>query len=206
VSGAHGLVNAWPVPVYERTASAGEVNSLNGRLADAILAREKTGLSTPVGTVGAWKSRPDFFRWSELSSEIAVLQGWILDGAGALIGHISNASAAADAPMFIEGWAVVYRAGAYHKPHGHHDSAWSGVYYVTTSEGSGSSEGAMELFDPRVAAHAHEGEAWEGTYQVNPEPGMLIVFPSWLQHWVRPVGGNSARICVAFNIGYWQRP
>ncbi|MCP4201431.1 MAG: hypothetical protein GY769_05790, partial [bacterium] len=30
--------------------------------------------------------------------------------------------------------------------------------------------------------------------------GMIIMFPSWLQHAVRPYRGNRERISIAFNL------
>ena len=34
-----------------------------------------------------------------------------------------------------------------------------------------------------------------------PKPGLLFLFPSWLQHQVRPYRGTELRISIAFNLG-----
>ena len=37
---------------------------------------------------------------------------------------------------------------------------------------------------------------------IKPKPGNLLVFPSYLTHWVQPNGEATDRITVAFNIRY----
>ncbi|TAN08894.1 MAG: hypothetical protein EPN45_08130, partial [Rhizobiaceae bacterium] len=34
-----------------------------------------------------------------------------------------------------------------------------------------------------------------------PKPGLMVLFPSWLFHQVRPYRGTHERISVAFNLG-----
>jgi hypothetical protein len=36
-----------------------------------------------------------------------------------------------------------------------------------------------------------------------PEAGMMVVFPSWLYHFVNPYFGDGERISIAFNV-QWQ--
>lgn len=103
-------------------------------------------------------------------------------------------------PMIAEAWAVVYREWGYHNMHSHHDSAWSGVYYVHTGNITPGS-GNIEFLDPRPAANASQ-PARSPLMAFPPEPGLMLMFPSWLQHWVTPYAGDSTRICVAFNIGF----
>jgi len=37
-------------------------------------------------------------------------------------------------------------------------------------------------------------------WSVTPEPGKLVMFPSWLMHWVTPNYSDDDRISIAFNI------
>ena len=39
-----------------------------------------------------------------------------------------------------------------------------------------------------------------GTWTLLPEPGLMLLFPSWLRHSVLPYYGESSRITIAFNI------
>ncbi|PWE17395.1 hypothetical protein DDZ18_06845 [Marinicauda salina] len=37
-------------------------------------------------------------------------------------------------------------------------------------------------------------------HHIQPEPGLLVLFPSWLMHAVRPHNGQRDRISIAMNI------
>jgi hypothetical protein len=105
--------------------------------------------------------------------------------------------------LSVSAWATLCRAGAYHAPHSHPDSAWSGVYYV--DPGSESSEqplsGMLEFLDPRAGAEAvtAPGDPYGEPFRVRPQAGLLVVFPSWLHHWVHPYAGQTPRIAISFN-------
>ena len=38
------------------------------------------------------------------------------------------------------------------------------------------------------------------TETIRPASGMLVLFPSWLQHALRPYRGAAERISIAFNL------
>jgi hypothetical protein len=62
--------------------------------------------------------------------------------------------------------------------------------------------GVLEFLDPRVGVEAvcTPGDPYGEPVRVRPESGLLIVFPSWLYHWVHPYAGQSPRIAVSFNV------
>ena len=35
---------------------------------------------------------------------------------------------------------------------------------------------------------------------LDPKPGLMVIFPSWLYHYVNPFHGAGERISIAFNI------
>jgi hypothetical protein len=37
-------------------------------------------------------------------------------------------------------------------------------------------------------------------YVLKPEPGLLVLFPSWLWHGTRPFHGNGTRLTIAFDL------
>jgi uncharacterized protein (TIGR02466 family) len=106
--------------------------------------------------------------------------------------------------MAASAWATICRAGAYHAPHSHPDSAWSGVYYVDagTINPDRPLSGVLEFLDPRagVEAVSAPGDPYGEPFRVRPEAGSLVVFPSWLYHWVHPYAGQTPRIAVSFNL------
>ncbi len=188
----------WATPVLVTQVDAPE--NYNVELRELILRKDPR---YTVGVTDGNKTRPDLLRWDD--DLIQPLREWILDAA-----EFMNAEAGAgtsvegvSVPMIAEAWAVLYREWGYHHLHAHHDSAWSGVYYVHTGH-MAEHAGDIEFLDPRPAACSHE--SWRSPLQaISPRPGMLLAFPSWLQHWTTPYDGDSERICIAFNVGFDRR-
>ena len=90
-------------------------------------------------------------------------------------------------------------------PHDHPGSFFSAVYYVKAEEDCGSI-----LFTNPISAHGHVinprmdivenyNDFNSSIRYVDPKPGMLLVFPSWLVHSVRSNLSNQDRISIAFN-------
>ena len=44
------------------------------------------------------------------------------------------------------------------------------------------------------------GDPFGEKLRFDPEVGMMLVFPSWLQHFVDPFFGENERISIAFNV------
>jgi hypothetical protein len=60
--------------------------------------------------------------------------------------------------------------------------------------------GKLMLDDPRGPL-----PPFTSRYTVEPEEGLMVLFPSWLTHQVTPTLGNDARVSWSFNIldGDW---
>jgi len=88
--------------------------------------------------------------------------------------------------------------------HNHPNCVWSGVYYVGAGEpeGNNAENGKLELLDPRIGANMMyiKGTVLETRYLIDPLPGLMVMFPSWLSHMVHPFFGKGERISIAFNI------
>ena len=105
-----------------------------------------------------------------------------------------------------QGWINVNPPGAFNAPHDHSGFALSGVYYASVPPEGHS--GAIEFLDPRINANAYTIEGavcFNRKFVINPKPGNLLVFPSYLTHWVQPNGDSTDRITVAFNIRYLKQ-
>ena len=65
--------------------------------------------------------------------------------------------------------------------------------------------GVLELCDPRPFTEmvASPGEPFGKRVIFRPEPGMMVLFPSWIYHFVNPYQGIGERISIAFN-SPWQ--
>jgi len=64
-----------------------------------------------------------------------------------------------------------------------------------------SASGVLGFLDPRAGAEAvtAPGDPYGEPHRVRPDDGLLVVFPSWLFHWVHPYTGRTPRIAVLFN-------
>ena len=177
-----------------------DAEAMNQELRAIILAEEVSYGSLGRSNVGGWHSRPDFLRRPEPA--VGGLTTWITWAVRKMI-EASAGPGTFKGTLSLSAWAAICRAGAYHAPHAHPDSAWSGVYYVDagTSQPDSPLGGVLEFLDPRGGAEAvtAPGDPYGEPFRVRPEAGLLVVFPSWLYHWVHPYAGQTPRIAVSFN-------
>lgn len=161
-----------------------DAEAMNNGLHALILDEEAQYPSVGRSNIGGWHSRPDFLHRSD--ANVAALTSWILWGLRRMI-CASTGQGAFKGRLSMTAWATVCRAGAYHAPHSHPDSAWSGVYYV-----NGGAEnpdrplsGMLEFLDPRAGAEAVSapGDPYGEPFRVRPQAGLIVLFPSWLFHW-----------------------
>ncbi|MFJ2087536.1 TIGR02466 family protein [Micromonospora chokoriensis] len=202
--GAGTVLDLWPTVILTRQVA--DAAGINADLQRDILAREAGDRSRSLGVVGGRKSGPDLLRWgTQATNRISALVGEVVEEVtAATAGHSSALGDPVPTPesFTAHAWAVVYRQGGYHTLHAHHDSAWSGVYYVA-ADPSPAGGGAIHLYDPRSALLARQGDLPNTAIaRIQPEPGTLLAFPSWLLHSVTPVARPDLRISVAFNISF----
>ena len=111
-------------------------------------------------------------------------------------------------PPHVSRWANLNRRGDSNTLHEHLDPDWalSGVAYLSAG---GDPSCALRFVTPWAAAEGSApaaGERGAGEEAVEEPPlfnvseGRIVLFPAWLQHWVPPHCGESARLSVAFNV------
>ncbi len=102
----------------------------------------------------------------------------------------------------LSAWANVNQRGDYNNMHTHPGATWSGVYYVDHGETTPDAEGtAIHLYDPNAARTNVFFPDLSGSDVVfKPEPGLMILFPSYVPHAVPPHRGDRPRISIAFNV------
>jgi len=99
-------------------------------------------------------------------------------------------------------WAIINEKDAWNQKHHHSNSDLSAAYYVSAHEKCGD----IVFYDPRPApVHNHpiskSANNLNATVNsIKPEPGMLVLFPSYLEHSVNPNLSNKKRIVISFNI------
>ena len=106
-------------------------------------------------------------------------------------------------PILGNMWANINPKDGMNQPHIHPNSLFSGVYYVKSNPQAG----RLRVYDPRPGAqivmpNRQKGKPpkhlWRDAH-IDPIPGRIIIFPSWLWHSVEPNQSNNLRISVSFN-------
>ena len=102
-------------------------------------------------------------------------------------------------------WVSRLAPGAAHSGHIHPHSVISGTYYVATPPGAGS----LRLEDPRLplmmAAPPRRADALCGAggfVTLEPRPGTLFLWESWLRHEVMANRAKTSRLSVSFNYAW----
>jgi uncharacterized protein (TIGR02466 family) len=190
---------ATPVVAYPWPDS----DELNRELAELVLADERKSDGVSRSNVGGWHSATDFL--DRDAAPIRTPRQRVMSITAAITRAVTVAS---DAPRTfncrIDGWANVSRHGHYNSVHSHPNCLWSGSYYVSAGEPDPDTRfnGRLELIDPRAGANmlAPESSTLQTRYLITPTPGLMVLFPSWLNHLVHPFFGRGARISIAFNV------
>lgn len=100
------------------------------------------------------------------------------------------------------GWMNANPPGGFNAPHTHPGAHWSGVYYVSQPEVETGSSGMIEFLDPRSDLPNWRllgSRSFAPKKKIRPTPGELILFPSYLVHWVYPNETDEERVTIAFN-------
>jgi uncharacterized protein (TIGR02466 family) len=179
-------------------------------LKTAILAEESRSRGTQHSNLVGWQSNHNLEEWAGLGGEMFM---------AGVLGQMMKNTAIFEGGQLrevalnwkIQVWANVNRTGASNKIHYHPGAFWSGCFYVDDGgiDGHEHLGGAIEFHDPRGAmpmmyaptikmkiADCFTAGLSERIY---PKTGMMLLFPSWLQHSVEAYTGNGTRISIAFN-------
>lgn len=195
---------ATPVAVVQLPDAA----ELNAEIREAVLLREEKTAGVQHSNLGGWQSDHEFASWGGASGKR------MLEAAIQLATKMTanRAGKAVNIAWKVTAWANINRRGHGNEFHTHPGCFWSGTYYVDDG-GIGEDrelDGAFEMQDPRGVAPAMYapnlgfstpgGQSVGASELIYPKAGQLILFPSWLQHAVRPYHGDKTRISIAFNL------
>jgi len=99
-------------------------------------------------------------------------------------------------------WVNLLSGAGHHSGHIHPHSIVSGTLYIEVPNGAG----AIRFEDPRLplmmAAPPRQKDAPEelrSFVTVEPHPGLLLLWESWLRHEVLPGSGRGDRLSISFN-------
>lgn len=201
------IASVFPTSVY--TVVVPNSGALSASLREAIVQRSAGQNGVSRSNVGGWQSEIDMLRWG---GEAAASLARIVTEACRRLTANSDGSTPSVA-WRPEMWANINRVGDSNQNHWHPGSYLSFVYYVDDGY-AGSADpalgGELVFVDPRMpflrmrtpglrhrvaGGNVEEQETW-----VRPFSGLLIGFPSFLGHSVRPYHGSGTRISIAINM------
>ncbi len=99
-------------------------------------------------------------------------------------------------------WMNVNPPGGLNAPHTHPGAHWSGVYYVSQPKVETGTSGMIEFLDPRSDLpnwRLLRAKAFRLKKRIRPAAGEMVIFPSYLVHWVYPNETSEDRVTIAFN-------
>jgi uncharacterized protein (TIGR02466 family) len=105
----------------------------------------------------------------------------------------------------VSSWCVKHKKGDWAHRHLHSNSVFSGVLYLKTDLDAGEIEfikaiGTLNLFSPAIVPKVVSYNVYNSSsWTVTPKNGMLLIFPSCLEHEVSVSKSNEDRFVVAFN-------
>lgn len=177
----------------------------NARLAGELLAeRSATPLPVTKATSGAGK------RIGQLELVAGPLAQELLAHVRAAVeSYIDERASAVTHPMIVHrpasvalnSWALAVHHDGHETWHLHPAGWLSGVYYVKFPRVAADGDahpGTIE-FGSNPFGRTRNDAAWP-SWRVTPEPGLLLLFPSYYAHRTYPTGVDDSRICVAFDV------
>jgi uncharacterized protein (TIGR02466 family) len=123
-----------------------------------------------------------------------------------LSNKISKEIGLKETQIVVRAWANLNNNAAIIQPHAHIKSVFSAVYYVKGAEDSGSITfiTPINTLDYVINKEYITKRTEFNTSELSlpPIPGSLIIFPSWLTHYVKSNQSNTERISIAFETNY----
>jgi Flp pilus assembly protein TadD len=109
--------------------------------------------------------------------------------------HIAAIGAAGQNYAIASAWSVRLNSGGFHINHVHPEGWISSAFYVRTPKDLQGLEGALKFGEPGPAT----SPALREDHIVKPEPGMLVLFPSYVWHGTVAFSSSEKRLTCAFD-------
>jgi uncharacterized protein (TIGR02466 family) len=192
-------LHLFPVPFVRRVWT--ENAELNSLLRLKILAHARQSRGEHKSNAGGWHSETGLLEFLEELREPLVRQMLAL-AEEATRQVLAEAGAAPLAVQWgFQAWANISRGGDSHAAHTHAGSTWSGVYYVDAGETEDLHSAHLEIIDPCLGrSNTFMPFALPSSVGIRPEPGLMVLFPSYVPHAVHVQKGSGTRISIAFNL------
>lgn len=147
-----------------------------------------------AGSATPWQSAPDLHRDPAFAGLVERIGGAVATANHAL-------KYAVDGFRLTGLWANALGPRDHHPVHAHANNFWSGAVVLRCDDPDARltflhpNPAARVTLPTRTALDPANSTSWS----VPPEPGTLVLFPSWLEHHVPPVR-RGLRVTLAFNV------
>lgn len=188
-----------PLTIFELE----DANALNTLLLAEVAARRSASPGLERSNWHGWHSEDDFFMRPEPGCQ--ALRQHIVEAVQLCTRNVSPEFDFPNHSIQGEGWINVLGRGGLNTPHDHPAWVWSGCYYVNVPDGDQALSGCIEFFDTRtnIRTLSVEGAScFASKFAMKPKAGMLLIFPSYLRHWVYPNDSDTDRVTIAFNLRF----
>ncbi len=192
-----GVVDLWPTKLLRRRLA--DFEEPNRALLKLIRDMEKTNRNLTTD-----------YRDNNLLNQDRPGANWLREEVnGSVIQYLQTIGIGYPVDWQIHAWANVNRMGDYHDLHNHPHCYLSGTYYVkvpTENEAGGRRDlrpNRITFYDPRPGVNmvSIKNDPYiDPEFTVMPEPGLLMLWPAFLNHFVHPNLSKETRVSISFNI------
>lgn len=201
MSHAASLTLAFASPILRIQVS--DADTLNAKLVQEVHAIRAQSPGITVSNRRGWHSESDLMTRREpgLAQLARIIRNAMETGTQA----ISPAFDPTQCRLEASGWININPQHGYNIPHRHLGFVWSGCYYVTVPDAEEAPSGSIEFLSPFVVSEPYKtlgANCYHDKITMRPKPGDMLLFPSYLTHWVYPNDAAEERITIAFNGTY----
>ena len=177
----------------ERNKNNNFINKLN-----RTLFNQKDWISNPTQyTTQQGDQLPDLFSYNE--EVFTELKDWLEEKVRDYLRQVKILKLRyfeeVTTPLTFNIWSVRLRSGGFQKPHLHAGGWISGVFYTKIPQlNQDIREGALEF------GVLPNSETFNPLHFIQPEEGVLVLFPAFTMHRTIPFESSELRICISFDV------
>ena len=192
-------------PAFQITISYYQNLELKDELKNYIISKNSKGIEsnvTPLIKQNLIESKFDFFR--DETPIVRKTAQWITNVLTDTINTLQMEDVNYNF-VYNESWYHITKTNGMHEPHTHPRCSWCGIYYLQSGDGD---SGHTVFQNPVCSTYVDRGNLYlnsGSSIRVLPKDGLLVLFPSFLNHYQALYEGVEDRIVVAFNASVNQR-
>ena len=174
---------------------------LMDRAAQEVLALKNQSSSTLFQDIGNWCTDDDLNTLPQFAELVKLIDNEV----GVFLNDVHKVNP--DHFKMTCMWSNVHDSRSKHHVHQHPNSFLSGVIYLSTPSNDDNYPGNIFFVDPRIGNRTQHPDYFEKTvynekaWAFTPKKGMMLLFPSWLEHGTDQgkFEENQYRISLSFN-------